>query len=56
MYEDLGDQGHSDEGDCAIVRSEVPSEATHAEGGGSDWRAYVIPSDLADAEREEGDA
>ena len=56
MYEELGDQGHSDEGDWAIVQSGVPSEPTHAEREGDDWRAHIIPSDFADAEQEEGDA
>ena len=56
MYEELGDQGHSVEGDWAIVRSGVPSDIAHAEREGDDWRAHVVPSDFADAEREEGDA
>jgi hypothetical protein len=56
MYEELGDQGRSVEGDWAIVRSGVPSDIAHTEREGDDWRAHVVPSDFADAEREEGDA
>ena len=56
MYEELGDQGHSDEGDWAIVWSGVPSDIAHAKREEDDWRAHVAPSDFANAEREEDDA
>ncbi|XP_039812117.1 uncharacterized protein LOC120675093 [Panicum virgatum] len=56
MYEEIGDQGHSDEDDWAIVRSGVPSDITHAEREEEDWWAHVVPSDFADAERQEDDA
>ena len=56
MNEELGDQGHSDESDWAIVRSGVPSDIAHAEREEDHWWAHVVPSDFADAEREEDDA
>ena len=52
MYEELGSDDN-----WVIIQSGAPSDITRTEeGGGSDWRAYTIPSDFADAEREEGDA
>ena len=52
MYKALGG-----EDDWAIVRSGVPAVITPGEQEeDDDWRAQVIPSDFAYAEREEGDA
>ena len=52
MYEELGGDNN-----WVIVQSGAPSDIAHTEhGGGSDWWAYTIPSDFADADQEEGDA
>ena len=52
MFEGLGDEDN-----WVIARSGAPSDLTHAEREeDGDWRTHVIPSDFADAEREEGDA
>ena len=52
MYEELGSDDN-----WAIVQSGAPSDIAHTEqGADGDWRAYTIPSDLADAEQVEGDA
>ena len=56
MYKELGDQGHRDEGDWAIVLSGVPSNIIHVEREEDDRRAHIIPSNFADAEQEEDGA